>query len=81
MFRISYVENGIAVDVHGLTCHDCMRLIRNIVNVVNCGVSVIHGYRHGDAIKTMIQNDRISSRVKAVVPDEYNNGVTHLVIA
>ena len=56
----------ITYDVHGLTVSDAKRNIHNIVNanLTPVHLTIIHGYHHGDAIKTMITEESFFGRLK-----------------
>lgn len=74
----------ITVDVHGMSCHDALRFIRNIVALHFRDVfvlTVIHGYNGGTAIKETIRDNMISDRVKAVTSCAWNPGVTMFQVA
>lgn len=86
--RLVIVESDVVglfvvVDVHGMTCIQARRLIKNIINTANCTfqLEVIHGYNHGTAIKDMLAEDFKNSHVSEQHQDIFNKGVTHMSIA
>lgn len=87
MGRISFRSaNGqlvIAADVHGLTRREAKRFLNNIILLVRKAfmLVVIHGYVHGTALKTMIQNTPFNKRVVSKWDVPWNCGVTLLECA
>lgn len=84
--RIVGDRDGISkliIDVHGLSCREAKHFINNIINVsgIKCRVTIIHGYNHGSAIKTMINNQFENQHVYQKEMDLKNLGITHLYIA
>ena len=75
-------EIRITADVHGMTCYEAKRFLRNIINMLRIAfkLTVIHGYRHGTAIKEMLVNSFSSNRVSRIVGIPYNLGRTEMVI-
>lgn len=73
----------ITYDAHGQSVLDARRAIRNIVNITRSplSVSVIHGYRHGTAIKDMLGKENFSGRVSERYCPKGNPGATVLHIA
>ena len=73
----------IVADVHGMKCFEARRFINNIINVVRCAIRliVIHGYNHGTAIKDMLAKNFFNPHIEERIPDSYNLGVTHFLIA
>ena len=83
--KISEKDNGItdvSVDVHGLNVKDSKRLVNNIINLAPCKLQlhIIHGYRHGTAIKTMINTRLFNEKIEGIYPDERNMGLTHIYV-
>lgn len=85
--RITIKENDsektVIIDVHGLNIIQAERFIQNLINLGlgECfTLTIIHGFRHGDAIKNML-----SSFTHPNVFDNHldpaNPGVTHLAVA
>ncbi len=74
---------SITADVHGLTVKEARRFINNIITILNVPLTlnIIHGYRHGHAIKEMIMGDFTNSKVICKIPDPINKGVTNLAVA
>lgn len=72
----------VVLDVHGLTCREAMRFVKNVANLSNgIGiVKVIHGYRGGTKIKDTLQHYFSNSKFK-LLPDQWNLGVTYLMPA
>lgn len=70
MGRLRFNGKLITVDLHGLTAKSAERLIRNIMALDREGYDIctIHGYNHGTAIKSMIddklQNPRLTAKEK-----------------
>lgn len=75
-------EIHITVDVHGMTCYEAKRFLKNIINILRTAfiLTVIHGYRHGTAIKEMLINSFANSRVSSIAGIPYNLGRTEMVI-
>ncbi len=83
--RITVNKRGISIttDVHGLTVKEARRFINNIITILDIPITliIIHGYRHGHAIKEMIMDDFTNSKVICKIPDPQNKGVTNLAVA
>lgn len=78
-------ENGlreITIDLHGLTCQEVRRILNGTIALFrnNFRLTLIHGYRHGMALKTMLLYGYENSRIKSFETESYNHGITHLVI-
>lgn len=86
MKRIQFKEKKdgtkIFADVHGMKCREAQKFIKNIINVIRntFELIVIHGYNHGTAIRDMIRESFTNSHVTDIIPDAYNQGVTHLIV-
>ena len=78
-------NNGIRiiVDVHGMKCYLVRRFINNIINVAMTAFQlvIIHGFNHGTAIKSMLEQDFSNRRIFEQYSDPFNRGVTHMKIA
>ena len=85
--RITFGASGdgtidITVDAHGMTCSMLRRYLNNLICVVHTRfrLVVIHGYKHGTALKEMLaemyHNQHVTDRF--VHPD--NPGRTCMVI-
>ena len=74
---------NIEVDVHGLTCKQAKRFIKNIINLGNTAflLKIIHGYNHGTAIKEMLSTNFYNSHVIKKYPDQFNKGITYMQLA
>ncbi len=74
---------SITADVHGLTVKEARRFINNIITILDIPLTliIIHGYRHGHAIKEMIMDNFTNSKVICKIPDPVNKGVTNLAVA
>ena len=83
MRRISEVEDGYRVDIHGKNRWEAKTLIRNIINLVNHPfvLDVIHGYNHGVVLKVMINSEDINPRIVCRKTSNYNMGETFLTVA
>ena len=86
--RISICEfsndlTNVKVDVHGLKCNQAKRFINNIINLARSAfrLTIIHGYRHGTAIKEMLASNFENDHVLRRFSDTYNQGITHMLIA
>ena len=81
--RFSVVDEGLYVDVHGLTCLKALRLLKNTIALLrdSATVYVNHGYNHGHAIKDMLRNTKLSRRTYQVQHVGWNPGMTRLVVA
>lgn len=75
-------EIRITADVHGMTCYEAKRFLRNIINILRIAfkLTVIHGYRHGTAIKEMLVNSFSSNRVSSIIGIPYNLGRTEIAV-
>ncbi len=73
----------IIYDAHGQTVLEARRTIRNIANIVMAPITliVIHGYRHGTAIKEMLAEENFSGRLICRYSPEFNPGETFMEIA
>ena len=72
----------ITIDVHGLTCREARRFISN-TGILTKGyfpVRIIHGYRHGTAIRDMLRKESINSHIHHWMNTSNNMGVTTLVM-
>ena len=85
--RIQVTENdnglmAVTVDVHGLKCIQAKRFVNNIINIARSAfhLTVIHGYRHGTAIKEMLDTNFDNDHICGKYPDYHNKGVTHMLI-
>jgi len=83
MRRISLIEDGFKVDLHGKNRWEAKAFIRNIINLVNhpFTLDVIHGYNRGIVLKNMISSEEINSRIVSRHVSEYNMGETYLTVA
>lgn len=74
---------NVDVDVHGLSTREANRFINNIINIIHmdCRVTIIHGYNHGTAIRTMLEGQFNNNHVKKRQIDPINPGRTLLLIA
>lgn len=84
MSRVSVSANdGFYVDIHGMSCQQASRFLRNLIALVKtaCEMTVIHGYNHGQALKDLVRKGRLSSRVVKTESVDWNPGVTKLMIA
>lgn len=73
----------VRIDLHGFKMKQVKRLLCNIIASIRepFELDVIHGYRHGDAIKCYIANDLNNSRIKEKQTLIYNPGETIIKIA
>ena len=73
----------VVVDVHGMKCCQAKQFINNLINLARCKcvLTVIHGYKHGDAILNMVRNDLENKHITKKYLNNYNMGVTYLAIA
>ena len=85
--RITIKENDsektVIIDVHGLNIIQAERFIQNLINLGlgECfTLTIIHGYRHGVAIKTMLEGYTHTHIIQKYY-DSQNPGVTHLSVA
>lgn len=79
-----FTRNGdeVSVDLHGMYVEDARRLLANWLSRAPDGVKelrVIHGYRNGDALLTMIRKRFKHPRVSCVLP-ALNPGETRLIL-
>lgn len=84
--RISITDErnhiSITIDVHRLKCHQAKRLINNIISLVRTAFEliIIHGFNHGTAIRDMLSNNFNNNHIEKKYIDQYNQGVTHMLI-
>ena len=85
--RLTILENNgeitIKLDVHGLSQYQAKRFIQNVINLglgERFTLTIIHGYRHGVAIKTMLEGYTHTHIIQKYY-DSQNPGVTHLSVA
>lgn len=84
MSRVSVSANdGFYVDLHGMSCQQASRFLRNLIALVKtaCEMTVIHGYNHGQALKDLVRKGGLSARVVKTESVDWNPGVTKLMIA
>lgn len=81
--RISFNENEMTVDVHGLSVNKMIHFLKNISCIYRFDfkLRIIHGYTHGTKIKDTIATTKIFTRNYSLEPDEFNPGVTTVVFA
>lgn len=72
----------IIVDFHGYTVQQARRFFNNLLNLVHgvgILIKIIHGYRHGTAIKEVIRRESLNKphgyQIQ-IKEDMYNEGVT-----
>lgn len=73
----------IQVDLHGLTCSEANRFVRNIIALFpndSFSLILIHGYHHGQAIKTMLSSSFTHSRISTSISNQNNPGRTTYTI-
>lgn len=75
-------KSRITVDVHGMKCHEASRLINNIILIIHktFKLTIIHGYKHGSAIKEMLAHNFDNCYIRKRYQDAQNQGVTHFLI-
>lgn len=81
MGRIAASKDGdLYVDVHGMTCLEAQKFVKNIIAFMRDGYSiyVIHGYNRGHAIKEMLRNTPLSAREYRVHSVGWNPGMTSI---
>ena len=83
---ISDSEKGnvnITVDVHGMKCSQAKRFINNIINAVHTAFQlvIIHGYKHGTAIKDMLAENFKNTHIATQYQDPFNQGITYMAIS
>ena len=84
MERLELNENGsLQLDMHGLSRTEGRKLLNNLVLLAmdSREIKVIHGYRHGQALRDMIRDEYHHKKVAAIEADGTNPGVTFLKIA
>lgn len=81
--RIKQGHNHIQVDVHGLSKRSTLKFLKNLIILTkgNFKLTVIHGYRNGQGIKTMLKTTYLHPRVQATYNDKKNPGITILKIS
>ena len=76
-------EVTVKLDVHGFSHFQAKRFIQNVINLGlgECfTLTIVHGYRHGVAIKTMLEGYTHTHIIQKYY-DSQNPGVTHLSVA
>ena len=76
-------EVTVKLDVHGISQFHAKRFIQNVINLGlgECfTLTIVHGYRHGVAIKTMLEGYTHTHIIQKYY-DSQNPGVTHLSVA
>ncbi len=75
-------EREVSVDLHHLTVKEAQKFMKNLIALdrEGCTMRVIHGYNHGTAIKTMIQNNLQSQKIAEKHSCAHNPGQTILTI-
>lgn len=75
--RGNYVE--VIFNAHGTSVRETLVCMKNLINLIRCPfkLSVIHGYRHGQAIMKAIRTTFCSPRVCRMCTDFWNPGITH----
>lgn len=76
-------EVTVKLDVHGFSQFQAKRFIQNVINLSlgECfTLTIVHGYRHGVAIKTMLEGYTHTHIIQKYY-DSQNPGVTHLSVA
>ena len=78
--RLSVVNGELYVDVHGMTCPEAQRFLRNVIALMKGDFSmyVIHGYNRGCAIKAMLMRTQLSVRTYRIGHIDWNPGMTKL---
>lgn len=74
----------VTVDFHGMKTSDARKLVINIINIIRVpfNLDMIHGYRHGDSIRTMLYEQiKPLDKVVSMKVDTVNFGVSHAMIA
>lgn len=85
--RLSLLEmrncTRLEVDVHGMTCHQAEQFINNLICLIRtpCNMTVIHGFKHGNAISKLIREKYNNQRIIKRVAGVKNKGITYLVIS
>ncbi len=76
------VSTQMVADVHGMKCYEARRFINNTIAIVRTDFqpTVIHGYRHGTAIRDMLADNFKNSHVREQYQDHFNQGLTHMII-
>lgn len=74
--RDNYVE--VIFDAHGNTVREALQSMKNLINLIRCPfkLSVIHGYKHGQAIKTAVRTSFHSPRNCRMYTIYRNPGIT-----
>ena len=72
----------VTVDMHGLRAKEAKRFLKNLiaVNKDGCEMCVIHGYKHGTAIRDIVNHDNFGKRVVGRFPVKNNPGRTRLML-
>ena len=81
--KVKNGEREISVDLHQLTVKQAQKLMKNLIAIdrEGCTMRVIHGYHGGTAIRSMVNNDLDSPKIKSRHILENNPGQTILTIS
>ena len=75
--------NIIEADIHGMTSDEAYRDLLRLIDHAGRDVAeihVIHGYRHGDTLKSMVMTRLRHPRIAYRLPSLQNDGVTKLFL-
>lgn len=81
--KVKKTRNGdpeVTYDAHGQSVKEAKRTIENIVNssLSPLQLTVIHGYNHGTAIKSMLNEEKFSGRITKKTSPTNNPGLTKM---
>lgn len=80
--RFTKEGDVIKVDLHGMYVEDARALLENWLSHAPAGIRelrIIHGYRQGDALRSMLRTDFKHPRTASILP-ALNPGETRLVL-
>lgn len=80
--RFSKVGENMQVDLHGMYVEDARHLLEAWLSKAPAGIKelrVIHGYRQGDALRSMLRENFRHARVSSILP-ALNPGETRLIL-
>lgn len=75
--------NVIEADIHGMTADEAYRELVRLIDHADSGtaeIHVIHGYRRGDALKTMVQHKLNHPKISYKCESLLNEGETKIYL-
>ena len=78
----SHSRPTLTVDIHGMGCREAKAFIKNVIAIFReaCLIIIIHGHNHGTALQQMVRKENFGTKVAAVHPWYWNDGVTEMSV-